>query len=175
MLAPSVPAELVRHLYKESRTQKTIIHIDNVFAVRTYALALFLSKSLAVAQAHGDVRPDIAYKIHPGVKTLAKMIIAPILLKHLKHIWVLRKDDHDWVNQFVPTDKIDFLTVGVDKQLFYPHDKTECRIQIGLPRNEKVICYVGKGTYENGVDYVIQSYLALKAEGLQVHLLLVGL
>jgi len=54
------------------------------------------------------------------------------------------------------SDKIVVIPCGVDTALFHPMDKTAVRDKLRLPKDRKIVLFVGRLTYWKGIDIVIQ-------------------
>jgi glycosyltransferase involved in cell wall biosynthesis len=79
-----------------------------------------------------------------------------------------------YLQKVMGPDKVSLMTVGVDVNLIKPIDKLQARREIGLKSSSHVICYIGHAYELKGVDYLLNSFIFLKEEGINMELLLVG-
>ena len=70
----------------------------------------------------------------------------------------------------LPRDRIKLHRTGLDRAVFHPRDRTECRAALGLPATGTVIATVGTLIPRKGQRFVIQALTSLP----QVTLLLAG-
>ncbi len=70
----------------------------------------------------------------------------------------------------VPRDKITIHRTGLDRGIFYPHDKAECRAQLGLAQDASVLACVGALIPRKGQSILLDALAQLPG----VQLLLAG-
>lgn len=105
------------------------------------------------------------------------------LLKHRKekekfrfisHYLSGSKYEYEFIRDELGFENVSYFMDGIDFDYFKPGNKLEIRKQLGLPEDKKIIIYVGRFDYANGVDSLINVYKRLRENNLNVELLLVG-
>jgi len=74
----------------------------------------------------------------------------------------------------VPPERVRVVGNGVDLERFHPIDKAQARAALGLPPNAKVLVSVGGLCERKGFHRVIDCLPALREQGADAHLLVVG-
>lgn len=57
----------------------------------------------------------------------------------------------------IPKEKISVIPLGIDKELFKPFNKETARSSLDLPKNKKIILFIGALLKIKGVDYLVES------------------
>ncbi len=73
-----------------------------------------------------------------------------------------------------PNNIPEVVTNAVDKDLFRPHDRAECRQHFGLPAGSKLIGLGGAMFKRRGVESILQAYQVLTDSYPDIHLVLAG-
>ena len=63
---------------------------------------------------------------------------------------------------------------GVDTDCFKPGSKSDARVRLGLPLDRPLALFVGNFLPIKGIDLLIQSIAAIKEQGIELHLALIG-
>ncbi|WP_224483113.1 glycosyltransferase family 4 protein [Robertkochia aurantiaca] len=66
----------------------------------------------------------------------------------------------------VPPSKIELIPNAVDHRIFYPHDKEKMRRKFGLPKNLKLLIFVGRFTWHKGPGRIIEAIAQLNDVGI---------
>lgn len=67
--------------------------------------------------------------------------------------------------QHTPADKVCTVPPGVDLDLFAPRDRAQCRRELELPLNDKVVLFVGRIDPIKGIDTLLDAAARLAATG----------
>lgn len=70
-------------------------------------------------------------------------------------------------------DRILIIPPGVDTKMFRPHDKLQSRRKLGLPKDGKILMYVGRVDRLKGIEILIQAVAGMEDED-DVTLLIIG-
>lgn len=100
-----------------------------------------------------------------------------ITLAHIdRHIAVSNAVKQDWIKQLgIQANLIDIIYNGIDINFFIPVSDAELPTEsLGVPKNTKVISYVGRLEEYKGLDYLIKGFHLLLQTGVQAKLLIVG-
>lgn len=76
--------------------------------------------------------------------------------------------------RYRPKGPVITMVSAVDKALFYPRDKIECRTMLGLPKDAILIGTAGALDYERGIEDLYQAFLMLAGEIDNLYLVLAG-
>lgn len=74
----------------------------------------------------------------------------------------------------VPSEKIEVITNGVDKNLFKQMDKMYCRKSLGLESDKKIILFIGHLVPVKGVDCLIDAFSCISKKCENSSLVIVG-
>lgn len=96
--------------------------------------------------------------------TLRRKLIAKAMQECEKVIAVSSDLKGKIVAMGVDENKIDVLHNGIQKDIFKPMDREQCRNELGLPLGKKIILHVGNHAYIKGVDILIDAAKGLSDE-----------
>lgn len=74
----------------------------------------------------------------------------------------------------VPAERVRALIDGVDTDVFTPQPKEEIRARLGLPRDRRIVCYLGVLNSYQGVDLLLEAAALLQRQGAKLHFLIMG-
>jgi glycosyltransferase involved in cell wall biosynthesis len=103
-----------------------------------------------------------------------------IVLKRVKFVAITKGLRNELFNHGVADDRILIAHDGVDIDLFNNHklDKVDLRKKLNLPKDKKIIAYVGKLTTmgkSKGVELLLEAFVKVLNDCPQAFLLLVGI
>lgn len=78
------------------------------------------------------------------------------------------------VKEGVPASLVSPIYNGVDTDCFTPGPRTDARARLGLPIDKRLALFVGNFLPVKGIDLLIRSIAAIKDQGTEIHLALVG-
>lgn len=73
-----------------------------------------------------------------------------------------------------PRERVKTILNGIDTQKFKPHHKTTCRKTLALPKDKKIILFVGWLIERKGVEYLIEAVRILSEKRKDILCVLVG-
>lgn len=86
-------------------------------------------------------------------------------LKDANQVTAMSQDQKNTIeNLGIPGTKVEVIHNGVDFNKFTIKEKNECRKELGLPQNVKIILYIGRLQEEKQIPYLIQAASELKRE-----------
>ena len=146
-----------------------VIHAHYLFPTGFLALPFaLLTKTPLVLTAHGG-------DIRLGKKAPFKLLTRMTIRLAAKVIAVSEALAEEIKNSFsVPADKVMVASCGVDRKLFYPRDRAECRAKLGIPVEKKVILFVGNLVAVKGVSSLLAAVARVAEAEPLVALILVG-
>lgn len=124
-----------------------------------------LGKVRRMYQGAADGFPDCRFEVEEMIVREADSVIAEC-----------PQDKEDlMIHYYAKVEKIRVIPCGFDKMEFYPMDKKNCKLKLGLNPKEKIILQLGRMVPRKGVDNVIRGMAALlKRKSMPVRLLVVG-
>jgi len=78
------------------------------------------------------------------------------------------------VKQHNPQGKLFLLESSIDPKVFRPQNKIECRKNLQLPKDSKIICYAGAINQNRGIDVLFKGFERLEEKYENIHLALAG-
>lgn len=106
-------------------------------------------------------------------RVVYKMLIPFLMYYHKKNLAGIvggNKEAMDILKKIGVNIPMKFIFWGVNLDLFYPKGKEECRENLGIPKQVKLIGYFGKIMKEKGLENLVRAVSQLN----NYHLLLVG-
>lgn len=164
---------LLGELRAQSESNEILIHHSSIYTNFLYLIALLFKDIPLVAQHHGDSSSLSRFKHNRRFWTFLASLVERKILGNIDHFLVLRKSEIDILSKYVNHSRISVQTMGVDFNEFQPVNKELARKKLNLPKNKKVMLYVGKFYRLKGVDVILQAYKVLK-QRFDVELVLVG-
>lgn len=124
-----------------------------------------LGKIRRAHQGTADGFPDERFQVEEMVAKEADIVIAEC-----------PQDKEDlMIHYFVEEEKIRIIPCGFDKSEFFPMDKLEARLKLGLSEQEHIVLQLGRMVKRKGVDTVVKALgLLHKKIDQPVRLLIVG-
>ncbi|OGJ49258.1 hypothetical protein A2335_01755 [Candidatus Peregrinibacteria bacterium RIFOXYB2_FULL_32_7] len=123
--------------------------------------SLFIGKSLGIPVVIGALGSDINLNMKFSIR---RKLIAYAMNKCQNVLAVSSGLKGKMIEMGVDTDKIHVIYNGVDKELFQPLDKVQCRKELGLPLDKKIILHIGNHVHVKGVDILIEAVAGLSGE-----------
>lgn len=119
-----------------------------------------------IAQSPAEIEGDYRIDGERQVLQAADRIISPTLAERTQLHFLYRAEDA----------KISIVPPGVDTSRFYPIPTDEARESIGLPRDERILLFVGRIEPLKGLETLLRAIALLRESGVQCqvpHLLMV--
>jgi len=98
--------------------------------------------------------------------------------------WINRSSDYiitssgptvdQLVRDGVPKDRVRVLMDGVDTDVFAPQAKEAIRARLGLPKDRRIVVFLGVLNSYQGVDLLLEAAADLKGQGAKLHFLVMG-
>jgi glycosyltransferase involved in cell wall biosynthesis len=164
---------MLRELRKQSLEHDILVHHSSIHSNSLYLIALLFRNTPIVAQHHGDYSSRVRFSSTMRHKAMIAGLLERALLKGVDHFFVLNKSEMSFLESFLPRSRITQQTMGVNFDEFKPINKATARNKLGIPRNRKVMLYVGKFYQLKGVDLVLKTYAQLRTKH-DIDLILVG-
>jgi glycosyltransferase involved in cell wall biosynthesis len=171
---------LLRELRKESLKNEILIHLHGIHFLLPRIIANNFNDVPIVGQQHGEATALARYHYHlKNGKKLAQMyyilnhIYEKKSLNNVDKFFVLTTYEKEYLSKIVDENKIEVQTMGVDFNLYKPIDKELAREQLNLPKNKKIILYVGRFDTEKSVHLIIDAFEKLKNK-YDLELVLIG-
>lgn len=80
----------------------------------------------------------------------------------------------EWLEGLVPRGRFEVVPIGIDRELFRPLDRAECRRRLGLPTDGILLGYFGAIQAARRLDVLFDAHRRLRSDGLDTHLVLAG-
>lgn len=99
-----------------------------------------------------------------------------LALKSVSRFIALSKQTKlDWVNTGLKAEKIDVVHVGINSEVYKPaEDFSAIRKQWNIPKDIRVISYIGRLDREKGLEILINAFALLARSGIKARLLIAG-
>ncbi|WP_017726210.1 glycosyltransferase [Halalkalibacterium ligniniphilum] len=151
--------------------QYDVVHAHYVFPTGMLAL-LFkkVFKTRLIVTAHGGDINRMAKK-NQRIRRWTETI-----LHEADHVITVGTELYDEVQRefHVPKDRLSVINMGVNLEVFQPHDKTEARKVVGIKEGMRPIVFVGNIIKEKGILELVDAFAALKKLDPSLALYLVG-
>lgn len=146
---------LVRRINNLRRSGPAILHVHNLRSPSLHYFLALTNPSIPIfVQDHGFFYPD-----------LANIIPESVFLRRSSRIFVLTKYARRYlISLGIAPPKVQVRTMGVDMGLFKPMNKEECKEKLGLPKDARIILYVGPYTDLRGLDKIIRSFKEIRRQ-----------
>jgi glycosyltransferase involved in cell wall biosynthesis len=154
--------------------RNTIIHHSSIHSRTLYAILAVVRGASVVAQQHGDVDPVARWRFTGKKRLVLSAAVERRLLPRLGKAWYLRNIEGEYLRTILAPNLTEFLTVGVDYDLFRPIDKRLARKKLGLAPNKPICLHVGVLDDRRGVCLLLQAFERLQREGKAPFLMLLG-
>lgn len=139
----------------------------------------------AILHVHGD-RSMIAYNLmltsarkfvqHHG--SVGASILTPfeaVALRRAERIYCVSVQKMNYYKSIgIGPPRVQVRTMGVDFEVFRPHDKKESRRRLGIDEDARVLFHPGRFDYQKGTDVVLNAYRALRRRFEKLVLFVVG-
>lgn len=176
---------LVQQLREEAKREQILVHLHGTFSYITYACAPTLANVPVVASDffNGSPRfglveamryrnwPHIIYNLSSWA---LEFIPQQRALRRLDHLFAINSHSRQYLSQLTRDDKVSIVTPGVDFERFRPRDQAQARESLGLPREGKMVLFVGVLVRLKGLDYLLPAFASILSEFPHSLLLLVG-
>jgi len=93
---------------------------------------------------------------------------------YISHYFSCSTYEVGYIKYKLKFENVSFLMDGIDFNHFVPGNKTIARKKLDLPLDKKIIIFVGRFDYTNGIDMLSRVYKRIKGKRDDVALLLVG-
>lgn len=154
-----------------NRKNVTLTHAHYAFPTGYISLiGKRLFKLPYVVTLHGgDI--DKMPKKSPRIAKLTRTI-----LQEASHVITVgeRLKEEVVTNFGVPEANVTVMSMGVDRSVFHPLDRTAIRNELGLPEDEPVILFIGNLIREKGVLELVEAFTAIQQQLPGASLRLVG-
>ncbi len=140
-----------------------------------FPFVIFKRKNPKVCTLHGI--PDIGIRTRKNVLIWGLYsLMEKATLGRMDRLIAVNQSTKDYYLRKNPDlkDKIVVIPVGVNTELFRPHNGGKMREKYGFERDEKIILFVGRFSKEKGLDILLSSFKELKSEVSKARLVLVG-
>lgn len=174
----SIP--LLRELKKEAQKNEILIHLHGIHFHLPLIISSIFGNIPIVGQQHGD-SPSLS-KYHYHIKSGKRLLKIYYKLNHtyekkslqnIDKFFVLTKYEKEYLSGIVDGKKIEIQTMGVDFNVYKPIEKELARRQLNLPKDKKIILYVGRFDNVKSVDLIIDVFERLKKR-YDLDLILIG-
>jgi len=171
---------LLRELKKESLNNEILIHLHGIHFLLPRIIANNFKNIPIVGQQHGEPTALSGYHFH--INSGKKLLQIYYILNHIYEkkslnnvdkFFVLTKYEKEYLSEIVDENKIEIQTMGVDFNLYKPINKNIAREQLNLPKDKKIILYVGRFNTVKSVDLIIDAFEKLK-DRYDLELVLIG-
>lgn len=162
---------LLQTLKQEAIAKDTIIHIQGERGLLIWQIIRILKNNPIFIQFHGYRTPDF-------LLFFEKLFITPFernYFKCIKHFFVPIRSRIDYLikNCRINPKKITHLNLGVDYDIFKPHDKIKMRKKLKLPIGKTIFLHVGRFDRVKGVKEIIDAHIGIENE-YNTYLILIG-
>jgi len=167
----SFPYSMYRILLdKFQKKEPFLVHVSFIFNMFCYSLVYLLGNKIPfIVSSHGDMRADLKYKIYKKRKYLIERnIVAPKALKKVSYATCLRKDDKEYLQNYIKKENLIIQTVGVDFNKFKPLDKNRCRKEFNLPLDKKLLLYIGRLYKLKGIHLILPLIEKLRKRNIEL-------
>lgn len=83
---------------------------------------------------------------------------------------------HEYIEQnYYPRGQVVTISNGIPSKLFHPMDRKECRLNLGLPVDAKLIGTAGALSSSRGIEILFKVAMDLIADDSSIHLVVAGL
>ncbi|MCL7746765.1 glycosyltransferase [Halalkalibacter alkaliphilus] len=148
-----------------------VVHAHYVFPTGMLAL-LFKKwfKTRMVVTAHGGDINRMAKKSERIKQWTAK------ILEEADHVITVGHDLYREIHEkyHIPEEKLSVINMGVNLEVFQPHEVSEARQVLGIKVGERPIVFVGNIIREKGILDLLEAYKILKKEQENLSLYLIG-
>lgn len=103
----------------------------------------------------GTVEDPVRLQAEQSILSGASRIIAATPAERMQLQWLYRAD----------LRKVVVIPPGVDLELFHPHPAAEARTQIGLPKDAKMVLFVGRIERLKGLETLLRAAALLRERG----------
>lgn len=171
----SIP--LLRELRKESKKRDILIHLHGIHNDLADLVAYLFRDIPILGAGLGGAPYRLGYrnanKLYSKLYYIPHCILEPSILRGMDHVIVGNKiylktlsELHPHV-EMAPNDGVDF------EKIAHLPDKPEARRLLNLPRDKKIMLYVGRFYKLKGLHHSIHTYQELKKK-IDVELVLIG-
>jgi glycosyltransferase involved in cell wall biosynthesis len=158
-----------------------VVHCHNLLQFHPARVALLRARGqyrgAIVVDDHmhlGFMRRSVAGRLfYAAYRTLGQ----PILARSIDRFSAIADDTRDYLQTKCGVkERVDVVPLGVDIKAFAPNVEMRERMRssLGLPASKLVLLYTGKVIPEKGIHLLVEAAAALRAEGTDVSVLVVG-
>lgn len=167
---------ILKALRKEAKRHHILINLHCVHHLDTYIIAMLFRKYPLVIHHHGDTPP-----IYKESRSFYKFILHKLqtilekrILKFVDYFSVVSKLEMGYLRRVTQDSrKVALEAARVYFDEWKPIDKEKARAMLGIPKNKKVLIYVGKYHKLKGVDIILKTYNYLR-NMYDVELIMIG-
>lgn len=164
---------MLRELRTQAKKHEILIHHSSIHSHSLYLISSIFRYVPIIAQHHGDSPSLVRYNRNGRLRTLMSHFIEKRSICHIDHFFILHKAEEDFLLRCAPKSRISLQTMGVNFNEFRPIDRMLARRQLKLPKNKRILLYVGRFYRLKGVDIILKAYTELKQK-YDIELVLVG-
>ncbi|MDO8528369.1 MAG: glycosyltransferase family 4 protein [Nanoarchaeota archaeon] len=166
----SIP--MIKELKKEvekskKENYKLIIHFHEIHNIHGLTIATLFKNENVIVQHHGGSNPMKHLKGARMKKFLFPLLLFGQLwenkvLKNIKYYYTLSDYEKIYLKKTAPNSRLKFQTMGIEEEYFKNTDKKVARIKLKLPKDKKIILFIGKVDRIKGMDLLLEAMKDLR-------------
>jgi len=121
-----------------------------------------------VVTAHGYDIYDLPFRDNRWNRQITEV------LNSADHIITVSGKNREYIHRLDVRTPVSVIPNGFNKNLFFPGNAVECRKNLGLPSDKKILLSVGNLVKEKGYSYLVESLADSVQDGIPFHCYLIG-
>ncbi len=173
----AVSLEMIKKIrYLISRGEKILIHLQSVYGIMQYLIAIQCKKVPLVAQQRGpNSPPSWRFRFRRKMHYYLLSFFNRFSMKFFDFIFASSKGEYVYVSKNFGEEKVMHMKgSGIDFENFRIKSKLEVKKDLGLEIDKKYMLHVGRFEKIKGVHKVISIYKSLKKNNDNIGLIFIG-
>lgn len=179
-----VSGSMLHQMKAECSARAALVNMHELFCYSTFLAPLVVKTAPITAQHHGALSayqmsshaPDEATKLGYRALYLARgeWFFERVSFPRIEHLFLLSNEVRDYVKRFIPSERVEMLSMGVDYNLFFEMDQEKAKKLLALDPAQRYILYVGALVPRRGLVYLLKALPSILQEHSNTTLLLIG-